>query len=139
MKQIVVFDFDGTLCKIHPHSFDEAGAFCVDRFRTHQHLASPIEQSIELFNMYAEQYSVYIVTARPQSMYEQTMAKINSLALPCAGLIMRDASKQESVVDYKLRVLGELSMSKSIVAVLEDRDEICEAIKARGYFCLKVV
>lgn len=141
MIDAIVFDLDGTLFNLPPDCMPN-GVFCANSFRNNSHLAEPIPQMINLYELYVNgnhNYEMIILTARPDFMREQTESHLSRYGLPVDKLIMRKELEAPDVVTYKVRQLQALTEQGFKVEIFfEDKQEIVEAANAAGYYAVKV-
>jgi phosphoglycolate phosphatase-like HAD superfamily hydrolase len=141
MKDMVIFDLDGTLALIdHRLHFLEGKkknwrkffAACVDDL--------PNEPVIEVLRGLRKQgYSIWITSGRSDEVRSETVAWLQKYAIPYDELLMR--SQGDLTADHTLKQgwLKNGTLQKDrVLMVFDDRDKVVAMWRAQGLVCAQV-
>ena len=137
---VAVFDLDGTLVTMPPSSFVD-GHFHKENFRRDHLQGKPIMPMVNVIRMYSERMPVAIVTARPNSMRDETQLLLKNLEIPFNHLLMWDGEFENekcNAPDYKREQIIRLENRYTIEIVFEDRDDVTDLLLLEGYYVVKV-
>jgi phosphoglycolate phosphatase-like HAD superfamily hydrolase len=140
---IYIFDIDGTLAdlkhRLHfiqqePKDWDGFYADCDDD--------CPIADVLRLCRVLAKAGAeILLVTGRPESIRTKTVQWLNDFCVPFHGLYMRATGdhREDSVV--KAELLDKLALEwdrNLIVGIFEDRNQVVEMYRSKGYRVFQV-
>ena len=141
MKDIVIFDLDGTLADIE-HRVHLAEAKQWGEFHKAGVHDTPHQEACELFCMLQDSYELIIVTGRNERYRKQTILWLEDVAgLYPDEILMRP--DDDFTPDYELKPrllkehLGE-EFPHRVLLIFEDRDRVVEEWRNLGLVCYQV-
>lgn len=152
MKNIIILDLDGTTCNdvhrqdlIRDKDYDAYHSLCTDD--------PPIKQMIDLLSMIfqpgvysdAEPILLWACTGRDERYRMHTLDWMSDKNVLCDILLMRPNKNYEpapmmkiNLIEAELRRQGKTGhMREHILAVIDDRDDVCDAFRERGILALQ--
>lgn len=140
MKDIVIFDLDGTLALItHRQHFVRGGkkrwreffAACVDD--------TPNEPLIKILRQLYPAFEINIVSGRSDEVRSQTEAWLQRHAVPYHRLIMRRAGDFTADNILKISWVDDGTIDRSrVLCVFDDRDKVVRMWRDAGIPCYQV-
>lgn len=83
-------------------------------------------------------YPLIIVTGRSEKYREDTEKWLRERHIRFDKLVMRDLSSTETGMEYKLRVVKEVSKEFNILVIFEDRRKYNEMFRSEGFNVMSV-
>jgi hypothetical protein len=144
MKEIVIFDLDGTLALIdHRRHFVEGRtskatdedwrnffAACVD-----DEPNLPVIRILQALR--AQGYYIVILSGRSDEVITQTKTWLQDNDIPYDEMHMRPEGNYEPDQKWKARFLRRFDLTK-ILCVFDDRDKVVEMWRSKGIACFQV-
>ena len=130
-KKAVIFDLDSTLCDCsarhhyvtkHPQDYETFHKMCGTN-----KVNAPVRFILDSFAQ--RQYSVVILTGRPERYISETVDWLVDHMIEYDQLIMKRTTDDQNDVGYKRQMISRLKDSYDIVAVFEDRKKIVDMIR----------
>ena len=138
MKDIVIFDLDGTLadCSQRVHHVKSKPKNW-DAFFAGMHLDDPNEASIEICRaMFDRGYRILLCTGRHEISRQITEQWLNRHNIPFHELRMRGNHDKRADIDTKREMLSEEEISQVLFAV-DDRNGVVKMWRDLGLVCMQ--
>jgi len=145
MKKVVIFDIDGTIADCWERrkkaAHDYKGDFNWKVFNDPVEIAKdkPVAQVVELFNFYKQNYDVYFVSGRDETMRETTKnwLYLNGIA-GYTDMYLRADKDYRSDVVIKSEIYEKHFKDKEVHLVLDDRNSVVSMWRRLGLKCFQV-
>ena len=92
--------------------------------------SGPIENTVDFLLDQAEEFAIYILTARSENKRSETEAMLSKFDIPYERLIMSDADESQPV--FKKRVMKELMADHIIAFAIENDEEVLAEYRKLG-------
>lgn len=131
LKDAVIFDCDGTLCKMHNRGAYEWSKVGEDL---------PNNDIIELCRMYKENgYQIIIVTGRDGSCGDETKKWLEKYNVPFDHFFIRETGNMEKDSVIKKRIYDNNIRGKfNIIVIVDDRNSVVSMWRSLGLRCFQV-
>jgi predicted kinase len=142
-KKLVIVDIDGSIssCEHREHYVSITGDRKVkDWYGYFTEMVNdvPIQHIIDWVNELSKDYTICIVSGRPDTYQLETLYWLHHVAkIHFDHLFMRRGSDRRPDVNVKSDILAKLPKSQ-ILMVLDDRPSVCRMWKAADLFCIPV-
>jgi hypothetical protein len=94
---------------------------------------APIAEGVSLVLELAEDHEVVLLSGRPESTREETLAWLRRVGVPFSRLLLRRDSDRRPAPAMKAAVLGRLGSPSGIAVVVDDDAAVIERVTAMGY------
>lgn len=137
MRDLVIFDFDGTLCDTDPivHLWGDWDAFHAATFD-----CPPREGVLELAKRMQLIAKVVVVTGKPERFRQKMTNWLSFRGVQPDEILMRPEGSMDSDAELKPILLDKWygpSWKDDTICVIEDRDKMVDAWRALGVICLQ--
>lgn len=138
-KKIVIVDLDGTLAdgthrehhlKCDPRDWDGYYSKCSGD--------TPIREIIELVQLLAIKYEIWILTGRRDDTRLETVDWLREYHIPYSRLFMREHGDFTQDNELKLAWVDQAGVRDRVHLVLEDRQRVVDAWRQNGFRCIQV-
>jgi HK97 family phage portal protein len=92
--------------------------------------SGPIENTVDFLLDQADEFAIYILTARSESKRSETEAMLNKFDVPYDRLIMNDTGEPQPV--FKKRVMKELMANNDIAFAIENDEDVLAEYRKLG-------
>lgn len=137
MKNIVIFDLDGTLAdgshRVHlvaEKKWDEYFDLC--------HLDTPKWDIIGLLQDLTTWHDIYILSGRPDSHRTQSEKWLSDHDIYCDKLLMRKAGDHRPDYIVKKEIFLQHFKVEDVLCVFDDRDQVVKMWRKLGLTCCQV-
>ncbi len=140
--QIVLVDMDGTLTDVSHrlHFINQPGKRKNwKRFFEAMDTDPPIAEIADWVRELAQQYVIVIVTGRPETYRERTIAWLRRYGVPWDEMYMRPDGDHRADHIVKKEILDAFGPRCDLIAfVIDDRPSVCDMWRAAGLLCHQV-
>lgn len=140
MKNIVVFDLDGTLALIEHRLHFLEGKKNWRKFFAACKDDMPNEPIIEVLRgLHKQGYEIWIVSGRSDEVKQETLAWLKKFSIPHDHLIMRGFG--DLTADHVLKrswLTKGLIPKEQVLMVFDDRDKVVAMWRSQGLVCAQV-
>ncbi|MGZ4591053.1 MAG: phosphatase domain-containing protein [Actinomycetes bacterium] len=128
-----VFDIDGVLADVR-HRLHHLGARPPDwrGFFATADADPPLAEGLALLTRLATDHRVAYVTGRPERLRRVTATWLADQGLPSGPLLMRPGGDHRPARHLKLELLAQLAAEAHIALVVDDDEEVVEAVRSAG-------
>lgn len=140
-RSIVIVDIDGTLADVghRLHHIKGSGQKNWHAFFERMDDDSPNQEIVDMVRAYAKEHEIFIMTGRPDSYRERTIAWLKRFAVPFSRLYMRRTRDHRPDYVVKKEIFEALGEDKQRVAlVIDDRPSVCDMWRNCGLKVLRV-
>lgn len=127
-----IFDIDGTL------ALNNAGRHPFDYSRVHEDDSCPVIRELAIV-LHNNGDHILITSGREDVCRTETQNWLHQHKIPYTNLFMRAAGDYRQDAIVKLEILDTLILpSFDVKGVFDDRNQVVDAWRSRGYVCLQV-
>lgn len=141
MKQVILFDIDGTLADIaHRRPFLDGDRPDWNKFNSHMGDDVPNTPVVELYRTLwdTEKYDLIIVSGRNEDFREITERWLVWNEIPFTQLLMRPSGDFRPDVEVKSDILAKIQSAKrDILFAVDDRQSVVDMWRRNGITCLQ--